>query len=299
MVFKKKIMALSISFLLFGCSAVENSYESLVLEQTFDSGFTHTINNQNTLEDNKRLLKSIQSDKNVMAMLKKNTKQGSPNYLAFEKYKSLVDLIILEEKKKQTNNKKQVESQVENTTKSSPVTEIAVKKETKSKTTELKKDIKAAPVLKDNDANLKVETKTTNSKKDVPEPITVIKKEKKKTVVHKPKVIETKKDVKSIPVVDETALKTEYLKIRSKLKNNHYVILSHCNVEDAHLLLEDIENYKNKVLSLSNNNTALATYALKNNETEFTRCLDLHLNNQSLNTSDAQSDSDIPKKKDI
>lgn len=293
---KKKIMAVSISFLLIGCSTVESSLDSIVLNQTFDDSFTHTINNQNTLEDNKALLHSIQSDKEVMAILKNNTNKNDPNYDAFLKYKSLVDLVVIEEQQKINNKEKQVVTNKENTPQKTAiktpkaadesfkkVEQNSLKKEESRKTKSIEEEFNETAISADTEIEIKntiKEQKKTVEVNKEPE----IKKNDTVSKVTESDISKSKAnlDLEETSFIDEKALKKQYLNIKDKLKNHHYIILSHCNIEDAHLIFEDIENYKNKVLSLSNNNQELANYSVQINEHDFRRCLDLFTNNQSF-----------------
>lgn len=281
MILKNKMIALALVFSLGGCATVENTYDSILLEQTFNSSFSHTINNQNTLEDNKKLLSMIQSDSVIMSILKRNTKPKDSNYDFFLQYKSLVDNIVIEERiieknQKEEPTKKTVIVDENPIVKPKPVVVVKPAINTKTIPLDNKIETKTKQVKPESSKGAVITAAKTEetSLKSKQKPVTS---EKAVNLTPVKKIVSTFEK----PVLNNDDLKFKYLKIKDELKNSHFIILSHCNVEDAHLLKNDIDNYKNKVLSLSDNNEELVKYAFQINKREFKPCFDLHLDSQS------------------
>lgn len=276
----KKIIATSLFTVLIGCSAVEQSYDSIKLGQVFDSEFAYTIEQRNTLEDNKILLKSIENNQELYSLLLKNKDKSSPNHKYYLEYMILKNKIAQDEFVK---NKKEEAEILSHKGLLKDAKEALLKRELDKEEEKVEK----ALIKEEKEKNVKtiknepkkdksIEKKLDNSKLDKDNVLTnkeTVKKKEKPIVINKNDVVKHS---------DQELNKSFYF-VDDKLKHDLLIMQTHCNEEDAHLLVDDINSIKEKIKALIKNDTEKYDFIMSKYHSDFESCLVFFKNNELLN----------------
>lgn len=264
----KQIILASAILTMAGCASVEQSYDSFVLSNTFDESFSYQVENQNTLNDNKQLLRSIENDPKTFTLIKKNTSFDSPHYKYYLDYKMLKnkiaeDQFILDQKIKNSTHSKTV------------VTGLTRDQEIEKQRIEQEKN--QHEVQKKQAESLKLQNEKKKLKKE--EQKSLITQEEKQAVhVKKEKALLKQKQAEETKQKEEHAkniknMEIFYLENKDKFKTELFILEAHCNIEDAYLIKDDIENINAKVQSVTKSNTELFNYITTKHQNKFNYCL--------------------------
>ncbi len=281
----KKIILSTILCLSFtGCAVTDIAYDSYLLRSNFDSNFKYNVEILNTKEDNQKLLSSIQNNKKLMESLDRNKNENQIDHSYYLKYKLLKELVEKENSNK-SNDSKSIVTKKESVKPKPVVTKkdtgkqklvVAKKENVKQKPVVAKKEnVKQKPVVTKKET---IKQKPVVTKKETIKQKPVV--TKKENVKQKP-VVTKKETIKSKPIIKKE-FKNEFFKIEKDLKPFYYIIISHCNVEDSYLLIEDVDRFKNKIKELEENEDA-QNYIFEQYKKEIDSCLVFYYENKMLN----------------
>lgn len=251
----KKTILLTMVASVIGCSTIEESYDSLVLEKTFDDDFAHQIESLNTLEDNKKLLSDIENNQDLLSLLEKNKSFDSPNYKYYLEYKMLKTKIAEDEfiKKQKNKTNKPVTINAETRDQVSLKEAIAIENEKLKNATEEQK--KEELILK---AKLEEDARKEKAKQQ-------------KIAADKARADQLKK---------EKFLNDFYIGSQELYKHELFTLRAHCNDEDSYMIKDDIKGLNDKILALSKNNKDKYNYIINKEQKTIDQCLDIWKSNQ-------------------
>tara|TARA_Y100001960_G_scaffold334108_1_gene445049 strand:+ start:12442 stop:13194 length:753 start_codon:yes stop_codon:yes gene_type:complete len=250
MFIKKTIISIAICTLFSGCALTEMAKDTYTLKTYFDSDFEYSIEHLNTYEDNKKLLNEIENDKNLMEALKRNEGKEKLAHSEYLNYQNLKNKVEEHEKEllKEKNKK--------------------IKKE-KIRQKEIKDNFEKEQLKLEKQEKIKKQKKLEKQKsieleKQRQKEIAFQKKQKEQ----KEAMIKAQKDADSF--------------IKKDLRPSIYILRSHCNDEDAYLILDDFNSFKNKVISYTDKKE-IQFYIFDQFKEEFDKCLNIYYDNNMPN----------------
>lgn len=265
MFIKKTVIAVALCSLFSGCALTETAKDTYTLKTYFNSDFEYSIEHLNTYEDNKKLLNEIESNKDLMEALKRNEDREKLAHPEYSNYQNLKNKVEEHEKKllKEKNKKR---------------------KEEKTKQKEIKDNFEKEQLRLEEDEKIKKQKELEKQKS-----IKLEKQRQKEIEAEKEKRrqerIDSEKKIALQKKQKETILKEQKNAdsfVEKDLKVSIYTLRSHCNDEDAYLILDDFNSFKEKVISYTNNKD-IQSYIFEQFQEEFDQCLNIYYENYMPN----------------
>tara|TARA_Y100000588_G_scaffold275238_1_gene291384 strand:+ start:33514 stop:34314 length:801 start_codon:yes stop_codon:yes gene_type:complete len=263
---KKTIISIAICTLFSGCALTEMAKDTYTLKTYFDSDFEYSIEHLNTYEDNKKLLNEIESDKNLMEALKRNREEGKLAHSEYLNYQNLKKKIeeyekeLLKEKNKKIKKEKTRQKEIKDNFEKKQLELEKQEKIKKQKEFEKQEKIKKQKEL-EKQKNIELE-KQRKKERIAAEKEIALQKEQEEAM------IKAQKDADSF--------------IKKDLRPSIYILRSHCNDEDAYLILDDFNSFKNKVISYTDKKE-IQFYIFDQFKEEFDKCLSIYYDNNMPN----------------
>lgn len=251
---KKTIIAVALCTLFSGCALTETAKDTYTLKTYFNSDFEYSIEHLNTYEDNKKLLNKIESDKDLMEALKRNEGEEKLAHSEYLNYQNLKNKVEEHEKEllKEKNKK--------------------IKKE-KTKQKEIKDNFEKEQLKLEEQEKIKKQKELEKQK------TIELEKQRQKEIEAAEKEIALQKKQKEAMLKEQ---KKADAFIEKDLRASIYILRSHCNEEDAYLILDDFNSFKEKVISYTNKKE-IKSYIFEQFQEEFDQCLSIYYENNMPN----------------
>lgn len=257
---KKTIITVALCTLFSGCALTETAKDTYTLKTYFNSDFEYSIEHLNTYEDNKKLLNKIESDKDLMEALKRNEDKEKLAYSEYLNYQNLKNKVeehekeLLKEKKKKIKKEKTKQKEIKDNFEKEQLKIEEQEKIKKQKELEKQKTIE---LEKQRQKEIEAEKERIAAEKEI-----ALQKEQKEAMLKEQK--------------DADAF------IEKNLRASIYILRSHCNEEDAYLILDDFNSFKEKVISYTNKKE-IQSYIFEQFQEEFEQCLSIYHENNMPN----------------
>jgi hypothetical protein len=262
---KKIIIAVTLCTLFSGCALTETAKDTYTLKTYFNSDFEYSIEHLNTYEDNKKLLNEIESNKDLMEALKRNEgkeKLAHSEYLNYQNLKNKVEeheKELLKEKNKKIEKEKTKQKEIKDNFEKEQLKLEEQEKTKKQKELEKQKSIE---LEKQRQKERELEKERKRQERIAAEKEIALQKKQKEAMIR------YQKEADSF--------------IEKDLRASIYILRSHCNEEDAYLILDDFNSFKQKVISYTDKKD-IQSYIFDQFKEEFDQCLSIYYENNMPN----------------